>query len=241
MKRCGIYLITHLASERRYVGQSIDIDRRLVQHGVGRRESGHLAAAVNLYGWAAFEATVLEECSRDALNERERWHIADRLSLHPDGFNLTDGGQRYVFADEVRARISTATKKGQTADVRARMSASMKGKPKSNEWRAAMSKRMQSNPDGYAHLVTASRNQSVETREKIAASKRGKKASPETCARISAAKTAAHAAAQAAGIQNKASEETKAKMAESQRRRMATPKARADLAARARNAAGVFL
>ena len=168
MKRCGVYLITHLATGRRYVGQSIDIDRRLVEHGAGRRESGHLAVAVNLYGWAEFEAIVLEECSRDALNERERWHIADRLSLHPSGFNLTNGGQRYVFADEVRARISTATKKGQTAEVRARMSASMKGKPKPAAWRAAMSER-QKNPENLARMALLADNQSPEQRAKIGA------------------------------------------------------------------------
>ena len=172
MKRCGIYLIEHTESGMRYVGQSRDIERRLREHGNGHRSSkGHLSAAVSKYGWQAFSVRVLEECDSAALNGVEVMWIADLDTQHPRGYNLTSGGRQSTCIN---------------AETRARMSASMKGIPKSAEWRAAMSER-QRNPVNLARIAELSRHQSAEQKAKQAERMRNRVVSPETCAKISAA------------------------------------------------------
>lgn len=89
---CGIYLITHLASGRGYVGQSRDIDRRWKEHGATRKPRSHLEKALRRYGRDAFRFEVLEVCPPELLDERERYHIARLGTLAPLGFNREPGG-----------------------------------------------------------------------------------------------------------------------------------------------------
>lgn len=177
MKRSGIYLVTHLASCQRYVGQSADLDRRLKEHSKAHPSSGLLCKAVKKHGWAAFEVSILEECvGDDALNAAEiRW-IEFFDCVHPKGYNLMSGGmQGRVITDEVRAR----------------MSAAKKGIPKSPETRAKMSEAARRNLKNIARFsALSSKNQSAETRAKISAGNKGKVRSAEVRARISATKRA---------------------------------------------------
>lgn len=170
-KKCGVYLVTHRESGRRYVGQSIDVDRRIREHSAGHQGTGLLCKAIKKHGKDAFEFTVIELCEQRNLNAAEVKWIAELRTIHPNGFNLTTGGYEYVFTDEVRAR----------------MSASKLGIPKSAEWRAKMSER-QRQLGNVDRLRRMSMNQSDATRAKIAAAHRGKKVSAETKARISAGK-----------------------------------------------------
>lgn len=89
---CGIYLITHLASGRCYVGQSRDIARRWKEHGATSKPRSHLEKALRRYGRDAFCFEVLEVCSPELLDEREREHIARLGTLAPRGFNREPGG-----------------------------------------------------------------------------------------------------------------------------------------------------
>lgn len=234
--RSGIYLLTHAATGRRYVGQSKNIDKRWLEHATGKSGSGVLEKAIAKYGWLAFTAEVLELCEKAEMNLAEQKWIEHYGSLSPGGFNLTTGGQKYQFSDdaravisertkqalsspEVRAKISAGVRRAQTPEVQAMIrecaaagmaamtpeavekmkakmripksdewKAKMRGKPKPEEWKALMSKLQGANAVNCERLASLARNQSSETREKIAASKRGKALSPETRARVSAAK-----------------------------------------------------
>jgi len=179
MKRCGIYLITHILTGRTYVGQSSDIARRWREHATGHVSSkGHLSAAIAKHGWPAFETRVIEQCKRGALNEAERRWIAHLNTQHPHGYNLSSGGGQGTVVSEV---------------TRAKMSASKKGVPKSAEWRAKMSER-QRNPENIARMTALARNQSAETRSRISAANSGRVRSTEVRQRISATKRAQNAA-----------------------------------------------
>lgn len=86
----GIYIITNAINGKRYIGQSVDIQRRFMDHRcVSHETNRHLRYALQKYGKAAFRYEILEECTPESLDERERFWIAE---LHPE-YNVTDGGQ----------------------------------------------------------------------------------------------------------------------------------------------------
>ena len=86
----GIYKITNLINGKFYIGQSIDIKRRFWDHRCVSHESNrHLRYAMQKYGKEAFRYEILEECSPEKLDERERFWIS---ALRP-AYNATDGGQ----------------------------------------------------------------------------------------------------------------------------------------------------
>lgn len=218
-KRCGIYLVTHTLTGRTYVGQSIDIDRRWREHAKGKTGSGILSNAIAKHGWSAFSARIIELCCHDDLNKAEQSWVAELNSTHPAGFNLTTGGAQFKFTDEARKIISDRTKTFMTPEWIARRSEKQRGIPKSAEWKAKMAIR-QAMPDNVARMTELARNQSSETREKIAASKRGLVKSEETKARISASKKG-----QGLGRRNwQMTDEIRAKMSASAKERCARQK-----------------
>jgi group I intron endonuclease len=216
MKRCGIYLLKHRASGRCYVGQSIDIDARLSGHARGRSGSGIVGSAIAKYGWTAFDATVLQLCSRDALDTAEQNWISRMASMSPAGYNLTNGGQKYKqVTDDVRAKISEATRLGLTAEVIAKRAAKLRGKPKSPEHRAKLAAVLARAKESATYKSRPPISE--ETRAKQAAAKLGKKASAETRRRISEAKLKRGEQDRASGIVRRLSAETKAKMSAARR------------------------
>lgn len=85
----GIYLITNKVSGNTYVGQSIDIKRRFIEHRTITAEHNlSLKRAFIKYGLENFSFEVLEECPAEMLNEREMFFIE---KLRPR-YNRTRGG-----------------------------------------------------------------------------------------------------------------------------------------------------
>lgn len=189
-KRCGIYVLDHIETGRLYVGQSIDIDRRLREHAKGATGDGILWRAIAKHGWPTFASKVLELCCHDELNATEQKWVAELGSMHPAGFNLTTGGAQYKFTDEARRIISERTRAVMTKEWIAKRAEKQRGIPKSAEWKAKMSLR-QSQPDNIDRLRKMARNQSPETRAKIGSGNKGKVRTPEMKAKISAGKNGA--------------------------------------------------
>lgn len=78
-KMCGIYKITDLISNMEYIGQSRDIKSRIKTHiktslAYGK-PSNKLYQAMQAHGPQNFTFEILEEVSRDKLNEREKYWI----------------------------------------------------------------------------------------------------------------------------------------------------------------------
>lgn len=212
---CGIYCLKHKATGKQYIGQSIDIGARWKQHR-NCREGSFIGSAIAKHGWSAFNAVVLEECAREHLNDAEAAWIAKLGSLSPAGYNLrTGGGQNAAFSEDVLQRISEATRRAMTPEMLERRRQSMKGIPKSAEWRAAMSERMKANSANNARLLKMACAQSAETREKIAASKRGVRASDATRAKMRDVAKADGRADRMHSHANYMSEAARAKMATS--------------------------
>jgi group I intron endonuclease len=104
----GIYVITHRATGKRYVGQSLDIARRWAEHRAGTSGSRRLTNALKKHGPDAFLFEIVELCAREELNDRELFYISTHSfdSLSPKGYNLTFGGEGVTYTDEVRAKLS---------------------------------------------------------------------------------------------------------------------------------------
>lgn len=95
-----IYLITHRASSKRYVGQTIvALDKRwrahceqAAKHRI--RHDGSLHAAIRTHGPDAFTIEQIDSgTTKSGLESKER-HWIRRLGTHwPDGYNLTPGGE----------------------------------------------------------------------------------------------------------------------------------------------------
>jgi group I intron endonuclease len=108
----GIYVVTHRATGRRYVGQSLDIARRWAEHRAGTSGSRRLTNALKKYGPDGFAFEIAESCAPEELNDRELFYISafgfDCLS--PQGYNLTYGGEGVTFTPEVRAKHREAVR-----------------------------------------------------------------------------------------------------------------------------------
>lgn len=103
----GIYKFTNKINNKSYIGQSICIEKRYQQHLYSASKSKlpfHLALVK--YGIDNFDFKVLVECSKDELNDKEKYYIKQYNSLVPNGYNLQQGGTPtryeiyYIFTKE---------------------------------------------------------------------------------------------------------------------------------------------
>ncbi len=189
----GVYSITHLATGRVYVGSSVDARKRMSVHRWllerGEHHSQHLQSAWNLYGADAFSFAIVEACDARILIEREQFWIERMRSAHSRlGFNIAPvAGTRARVPQslEARAKMSLAHKgRPKSAEHAAKIGAANKGQKRSAEMRKAqsvrMAKELAENPAKRAALLA--------TKPNNAGWNKGQKMSPESRAKMSAAR-----------------------------------------------------
>lgn len=88
---CGIYKITNLINNKIYIGKSVNIQKRWNQHK-NAKDSSPIHLAIQKYGINNFVIDILEECSRDELDQKEKYWIQKYNSCFGDGYNATIGG-----------------------------------------------------------------------------------------------------------------------------------------------------
>lgn len=93
--KTGIYKITNIKTKECYIGQAVSIKDRWVDHckcglGIDTPANNKLYKAIQDYGLWNFSFEVLEECSRDLLNEKEKYYI-DLYSSYEYGYNSNRG------------------------------------------------------------------------------------------------------------------------------------------------------
>ncbi len=184
-------MLEHVATGRRYVGKSINVRRRILDHlklSGPRVSKSYLRRAIAKYGRDAFRCVVLEDCIDEATAlAREVLWIAELGTRFPSGFNMTDGGEGVsgaipssetrakisagnkgkTFSAETRAKIGAASRRRKhTDEAKAKMSASRKGRKHTADTRAKMSAALLGNKRGAGHTI------SDETRAKMNAARR---------------------------------------------------------------------
>lgn len=95
MAKCGIYKIQNIENNKIYIGQSIDIAQRWREHrsdALINRDNSILHKAIKKYGEFNFSYEIIEECSKEKLDEREIYWIQYYNSMIPNGYNQTSGG-----------------------------------------------------------------------------------------------------------------------------------------------------
>lgn len=212
-KQSGIYGWFNKVNQKWYVGQSIDVFTRHGNHRtalrMGEHFNVHLQDAWNLYGEAAFEFRLLEECASGMLDEKEvEWIAYTKSNNREYGYNYESGGKedKHIAKETLRRMRDSATGRKRTPEQCAQLSAQRKGRPLTEKQKAQLT-RLHSKMKGFKHSDETRRNMSIAQRKvgstpakarhvkKLHAMmrgrpspNRGKRASPETCMKISMAK-----------------------------------------------------
>jgi hypothetical protein len=96
-KVCGIYKITNLITQQCYIGQSVDVAQRWKDHtkcglGIEAPATNKLYKAMQEDGVWNFSFELMEKCSREELNEKERLWI-EMYQTDKFGYNSTKGNK----------------------------------------------------------------------------------------------------------------------------------------------------
>ena len=94
----GIYKIENKVNSKVYIGQSVNIENRWKGHKSKLRNNKHqndyLQKSWNKYGEENFDFSVLCECEKDKLDEKEIYYINQYKSTDDKyGYNLREGGE----------------------------------------------------------------------------------------------------------------------------------------------------
>lgn len=113
----GIYCIENIENNKKYIGQSKDINDRWRRHiselNHGKHDNDYLQKSWNKYGVDCFKFYVLEYCNIEKLDEKEKYYIELYNTLNRDlGYNLKSGGQNggSVYSKETCRKMSKSVK-----------------------------------------------------------------------------------------------------------------------------------
>lgn len=118
MKQIGIYKIENKITGKVYIGQSVDIKKRLITHRYNAYNEKnadiynlYLYTAIRKYGKENFTYTIIELCDKSLLDEREKFWISYYKANQKEyGYNLSDGGDSRYVKELTRGSNITAKK-----------------------------------------------------------------------------------------------------------------------------------
>lgn len=116
--KSGIYKWTNKVNNKIYIGQAKDLDKRKTQFQYFKKRYGgvYINNARDKYNSSVFwDYEVIEYCTEDELNEREKYYIKLFNSTDREiGYNITEGGDGcigYVFTEEAKKAVSEGLKR----------------------------------------------------------------------------------------------------------------------------------
>jgi len=107
IKKTGIYKILS-PNGRIYIGQSIDIEKRWDIHkGLYSNDDTKLIRSFKKYGVNNHKFEIIEECSKEFLNIKEKYWVNFYNSIK-EGLNIEEGGNGKSMSDKTKQKISKA-------------------------------------------------------------------------------------------------------------------------------------
>lgn len=134
-KTAGIYYWKNNVTGEGYIGQSINLQKRMYGYRKISPQQRKLYDAFRQYGVINFTCYKVMDCcpSKVALNYWETYWIKELDTFGANGYNLTTGGDSFTASVETRARMSKVrTGKKFTDSHKNNISKALKGKP--NIW-----------------------------------------------------------------------------------------------------------
>ena len=186
----GIYSITNIINNKKYIGQSVDIKSRFRNHKWelrhNRHFNDHLQKSFNKYGENCFIFDIVCECKEEELDELERYYISYYNCMNPDyGYNSESGGNlNKHWSDELTQKIKA---------MRGGENSGMWGKHHTEETKAIMREK------------ALGRVLSDETKQKLSESHKGKLAQPLYCIEADIVFPSSLEAAEFAGLKSRSS------------------------------------
>ena len=189
----GVYKIVNTSNGKKYIGSSIDLEKRWREHKWDlrghRHKNSHLQNAWNLYGEENFEFKPLLYCDPDTTLFFEQLCLD---GLMPE-YNSSSIAGKVEMTEETRSKISLANQGNQyslgyrhTEDTKRLMSKNKTGKKWSDEARARYSESCKGRPGrGVGRKLTDEQKRAISERQ------RGQKRKPhseETKRKMSAAR-----------------------------------------------------
>ena len=119
-----IYLITNTITNKQYVGQTLThrknnakyrpfgFEGRFKDHvsealcNTKKKQCRYLNNSIRHNGRDAFTVKLLETCTRDKLDQKEKEYIKEYSTFYPNGYNLTRGGKTLEHASNELVEIS---------------------------------------------------------------------------------------------------------------------------------------
>ena len=122
-RHCGIYRIHNTDNDMSYIGQSVDCSARWQQHLTKNKSAIGSAIALSP---ASFTFQIMELCSKELLNEREKHYIQVYDCVWPNGYNKTYGGSKGVeFSEDTKQKLGSNKHSQETKD---KISKALKGR-----------------------------------------------------------------------------------------------------------------
>ena len=186
----GIYSITNIINNKKYIGQSVDIKCRIRNHKYelrhNKHSNDHLQKSFNKYGEECFVFEIVCECEESKLDELERYYISYYNCMNPDyGYNAESGGNlNKHWSDELTQKIKA---------IRGGENSGMWGKHHTEETKAIMREK------------ALGRILSDETKLKLSESHKGKLAKPLYCIEANTVFPSSLEAAEFAGLKSRSS------------------------------------
>lgn len=199
MRICGIYAIENIISQKLYIGKSINVKKRILEHKRKLKNNVHfnkyLQKSWLKYGFENFKFKIIEECLEHELDEKEIYFI-EKFKTITGVYNFKSGGNGGKHSYETKEKIKEKRKNQIiTQETKLKMKKSRigkkpnKGKKFSDEHKEKIKKAMKNrrlSEEHRAKISEANRRREVTktTREKMSMSKKNKKISEETKMKI---------------------------------------------------------